>query len=72
MSDPIRYSVEEINCCFEADMIENSAGDYVLYEDYALLQADVKALRTELADAQESNHILNETIAMMRKEAKQS
>jgi hypothetical protein len=36
------------------------------------LQAQVKALRIELADAQESNHILNETIAMMRKEGKQS
>ena len=35
------------------------------------LQADVKDLRAELAEAQESNHILNEIIAMMRKEGKQ-
>ena len=34
------------------------------------LQADVKALRVELADAQESNHILNETIARLMKGAK--
>jgi len=34
------------------------------------LQADVKALRAELADAQESNHILNETIARLMKGAK--
>ena len=36
------------------------------------LQAQVKALRIELADAQENNHILNETIAMMLKKGKQS
>lgn len=34
------------------------------------LEADVKALRAELADAQESNHILNETIARLMKGAK--
>jgi hypothetical protein len=43
-----------------------------LQEENARLQEDVKALRVELADAQESNHILNETIAMMRKEGKKS
>jgi hypothetical protein len=36
------------------------------------LQAQVKALRIELADAQENNYILNETIAMMLKKGKQS
>ena len=41
-----------------------------LQEENARLQDDVKALRVELADAQESNHILNEIIAMMRKEGK--
>jgi uncharacterized small protein (DUF1192 family) len=43
-----------------------------LNEEVSSLKAEVKALRAELADAQESNHILNETIAMMRKEGKQS
>lgn len=47
----------------------NHIGD--LQEENARLKAEVKALRAELADAQESNHILNEIIAMMRKEGKQ-
>lgn len=40
-------------------------------KENASLKAEVKQLRAELADAQESNHIINEIIATMRKEGKQ-
>lgn len=52
--------------------IKSVSLEVTMMERIAELNAEVKALRAELADAQESNHILNETIAMMRKEGKQS
>jgi hypothetical protein len=45
MSDPARWKVEELNCCFDADMIQSSTGDYVLWEDYARLKAENERLR---------------------------
>ena len=44
MSEPTRYSVEEIECCFQADMVEDSNGEYVRWEDYARLKAEVESL----------------------------
>lgn len=52
--------------------IKSVSLEVTMMERIAELNAEVKALRAELADAQESNHILNETIAMMRKEGKKS
>lgn len=52
--------------------IKSVSLEVTMMERIAELKAEVKALRAELTDAQESNHILNETIAMMRKEGKQS
>jgi hypothetical protein len=52
--------------------IKSVSLEVTMMERIGELKAEVKALRAELADAQESNHILNETIAMMRKEGKQS
>jgi uncharacterized small protein (DUF1192 family) len=68
MSEPKRYKVEELNCCFDADMIESPAGGYVEYSDYAilhsqfanseqenaLLKAEVERLTQEYSDA--TNH----------------
>jgi hypothetical protein len=52
--------------------IKSVSLEVTMMERIGELKAEVKALRAELADAQESNHILNETIAMMLKESKQS
>ena len=38
----------------------------------ARLKAEVEALRKELADAQENYHLVNEMVARLRKEGKQS
>lgn len=43
-----RYKVEELNCCFDADMIESPTGEYVRYEDYARLKAEVERLTDAL------------------------
>jgi hypothetical protein len=48
------------------------AGPLVMYDDYARLKAEVKRLRKELADAQENYHIVNEMVAKLLKEGKQS
>ena len=40
-----RYKVEELECCFQADMIESPTGEYVLHSDYARLLAEVDALK---------------------------
>lgn len=45
MSEPTRWKVEELNCCFDADMVESSTGEYVLYSDYTRLKAEVDALK---------------------------
>lgn len=39
-NDVKRYKVEELNCCFNADMIESPNGEYVEYADYARLKAE--------------------------------
>ena len=41
-------------------------------EEIARLKAEVERLREELADAQENYHIVNEMVAKMLKEGKQS
>jgi hypothetical protein len=45
MRKPQRYSVEELNCCFQADMVADDAGEYVSYEDYCRLKAENDQLR---------------------------
>ena len=70
MSEPQLFIDPECRLSRVPYVVPNNT-HYVEYEDYARLKAEVKALRAELADAQESNHILNEIIAMMRKEGKQ-
>jgi polyhydroxyalkanoate synthesis regulator phasin len=43
-----RYKVEELNCCFDADMVESPAGEYVEYSDYASLKAEVERLEKQV------------------------
>ena len=45
MSEPKRYNVEEIECCFQADMVEHSNGEYVKYDDYARLKEEAERYR---------------------------
>lgn len=46
MSEDVkRYKVEELNCCFDADMIESDQGGYVEYADYAKLKDEIERLR---------------------------
>jgi hypothetical protein len=74
-------------CCgMDAEMRPFAQGDWVPYEDYARVQAEladckseagylkdeVVALRKELAEAQENYHLVNEMVARLRKEGKQS
>ena len=40
MSEPQRYKVEELKCCFDAEMIPSDSGEYVRYADYAALKAE--------------------------------
>lgn len=49
MKEPTRWKVEELNCCFDADMIASPTGEYVYYSDYKQLQAEVEHLN-ELAN----------------------
>ena len=49
MKEPTRWKVEELNCCFDADMIQSPTGEYVEYSDYKQLQAEVERLN-ELAN----------------------
>lgn len=51
--------------------VENAYYEY-LKADNAHLKAEVERLRRELADAQENYHIVNEMVAKMLKEGKQS
>lgn len=61
MSDDVkRYKVEELNCCFDADMIESPNGEYVEYADYKKLEAYTEYLRqavTYLCSTMEVNGI---------------
>ena len=41
----IRYKVEEINCCFDAEMARHPEGEYVRYDNYALLESENARLR---------------------------
>lgn len=47
MSEPQRWKVEKLNCCFDADMVESSNGEYVLYSDYKQLMTEVERLHAE-------------------------
>ena len=106
MSDPRRYiakavivPVKEDNT-YDIEAIQDPNGDWVAWEDYANIKAEVESLkegneylgqmhdkemersaylceqverlRKELADAQENYHIVNEMVAKMLKEGKQS
>lgn len=44
MKEPTRWKVEELNCCFDADMVASPTGEYVEYSDYKQLQAEVERL----------------------------
>lgn len=60
MKEPTRWKVEELNCCFDADMIQSPTGEYVEYSDYKQLQADNERLRqavTYLCSTMEVNGI---------------
>ena len=74
MSDPLRYDpgLEQGITDAEAVMFQCPDGTFVKYADYARLNAEVERLRKELADAQENYHIVNEMVAKMLKEGKQS
>ena len=52
-------------------MAQSPVGKWVSYEDYARLKDEVERLKAELADAQESYHLVNEMVAKMLKERKQ-
>ncbi len=70
MSEPKRY---EPSSHYSADfgMAQSPVGKWVSYEDYARLKDEVERLKAELADAQESYHLVNEMVAKMLKERKQ-
>lgn len=40
-----RYKVEELECCFQADMVESPTGEYVEYADYERLKAELERLK---------------------------
>ncbi len=54
-----------------AQMLRDPAGGWVSWEDYARLKAEVERLKAELADAQESYHLINERIAQILKQKPQ-
>jgi hypothetical protein len=75
MSDPTRYRVANNQAQLTLGggiLAVDPAGPLVMYDDYARLKAEVKRLRKELADAQENYHIVNEMVAKLLKEGKQS
>lgn len=39
MKEPTRWKVEELNCCFDADMVPSPDGEYVLYSDWKRLHS---------------------------------
>jgi hypothetical protein len=45
MKEPTRWKVEELNCCFDADMVPSPDGEYVLYSDW-------KRLRSQFANSE--------------------
>ena len=45
MKEPTRWKVEELNCCFDADMVQSPTGEYVYYSDYKQLHAECKEWR---------------------------
>jgi len=55
-----------------AQMLRDPAGGWVSWEDYARLKDEVERLKAELADAQESYHLINECIAQIMKQKPQS
>lgn len=57
-------------CGYDAHAREFASGDWVRHSDYASLQDEVKRLKSELADAQENYHLINEMVAKMRNAAK--
>jgi uncharacterized small protein (DUF1192 family) len=68
MSENNNETKRFLACGYDAEMKPFAQGDYVRYEDYELMKSDVKGLSKELADAQESYHLVNERTAMLVKE----
>ena len=72
MSEPIRYTGKTEGSLLGSPHWEHPEGEWVKWQDYANLKAENERLRKELADAQENYHLVNETVAKLIKEGKQS
>ena len=78
MSDhnPKPMNKEELEKYIEKDFLPSLLSKFPNIPDLeaknARLKAEVERLRKELADAQENYHIVNEMVAKMLKEGKQS
>ena len=72
MSEPTRYTGKTELSILGSPHWEHPEGEWVKWQDYARLKAENERLRKELADAQENYHIVNEMVAKMLKEGKQS
>ncbi len=61
-------STRFLACGYDAEMKPFEKGDWIRYVDYELVKSDVKGLTKELADAQESYHLVNERVNILVKE----
>ncbi len=61
-------STRFLACGYDAEMKPFEKGDWIRYVDYELVKSDVKGLTKELADAQESYHLVNDRVNILVKE----